>query len=61
MKYNYVGQIYQNRYYSIEVVDPIGLLNVGSYIHRNPIETKEPMVDSMENYLSIFILSILLL
>ncbi|MDW0116241.1 transposase [Sporosarcina thermotolerans] len=49
-KYNYVGQIYQNRYYSKEIVDPIGLLNVGSYIHRNPIETKEPMVDSMEQY-----------
>lgn len=49
-KYNYVGQIYQNRYYSKEIVDPIGLLNVGSYIHRNPIETKEPMVDSMDQY-----------
>ncbi|MDN4605910.1 transposase [Sporosarcina highlanderae] len=49
-KYNYVGQIYQNRYYSKEIVDSIGLLNVGSYIHRNPIETKEPMVNSMEHY-----------
>lgn len=49
-KYNYVGQIYKNRYYSKEIVDPIGLLNVGSYIHRNPIETKEPMVASMEQY-----------
>lgn len=49
-KYNYVGQIYQNRYFSKEIVDPKGLLDVGAYIHRNPIETTKPMVQCMEQY-----------
>ena len=49
-KHNYTGQIYENRYYSKEVSAPTGLLNVSAYIHRNPIETKLPMVQSMEHY-----------
>ncbi len=49
-KHNYTGQIYENRYYSKEIIDPTGLLNVGAYIHRNPIETKKPMVQAMEYY-----------
>lgn len=49
-KYNYVGQIYQNRYYSKEILDTTGLLNVSAYIHRNPIETKKPMVEQLEHY-----------
>ncbi len=49
-KHNYTGQIYENRYYSKEILDPTGLLHVSSYIHRNPIETKNPMVQSLEHY-----------
>lgn len=49
-KHRYVGQIYQNRYYSKEIDDPQGLLYVSAYIHRNPIETKQPMVEAMEHY-----------
>jgi len=49
-KHNYTGQIYENRYYSKEVIDPNSLLNVSAYIHRNPIETKTPMVEVMEHY-----------
>ncbi|MFS0576672.1 transposase [Sporosarcina sp. 179-K 3D1 HS] len=49
-RHGYVGQIYQNRYFSKEVIDATGLLQVSSYIHRNPIETKQPMVRSMELY-----------
>ena len=49
---------YENRYYSKEIIDPIGLLNVSAYIHRNPIETTKPMVNAME--LSVFFLSVLL-
>lgn len=49
-KYNYTGQIYENRYYSKEINDPVGLLNVSAYIHHNPIETKTPMVTAMEQY-----------
>ena len=49
-KYNYVGQIYQNRYFSKEIIDSQGLLDVGAYIHRNPIETTIPMVSKMELY-----------
>ncbi|MEK5067158.1 transposase [Sporosarcina sp. FSL K6-1508] len=49
-KHNYFGQIYQNRFYSKEVSDRMGLLNVGAYIHRNPIETTKPMVTALEHY-----------
>ncbi|BAQ09990.1 hypothetical protein OXB_1519 [Bacillus sp. OxB-1] len=49
-RHGYVGQIFQNRYYSKEVTGTTGLLHVSSYIHRNPIETKQPMVESMEHY-----------
>lgn len=49
-KYNYTGQLYERRYYSKEVFDSTGLLHVSSYIHANPIETKNPMVASLENY-----------
>lgn len=49
-RHDYTGQIYENRYYSKEVVDPAGLLKVSAYIHRNPIETKAPMVRVMQDY-----------
>ncbi|WP_445661434.1 transposase [Bacillus sp. FSL K6-3431] len=50
-KYNYTGQIYENRYYSKEISSPTGLLNISAYIHRNPLETKIPIVQAMEHYL----------
>lgn len=49
-KHNYTGQIYENRYYSKEIIAPVGLLHVSSYIHRNPIKTKVPMVEYLEHY-----------
>lgn len=49
-KYDYTGQIYENRYFSKEISHPISLLNVGAYIHRNPIETKIPIVRTMEQF-----------
>ena len=49
-QYDYTGQIYENRYFSEELSHPVSILNVGAYIHRNPIETKIPMVDTMEQY-----------
>lgn len=49
-KYDYTGQIYENRYFSEELTHPISILNVGAYIHRNPIETETPMVATMEQY-----------
>lgn len=49
-RHNYRGPIYEARYYAKEVMDPIGLLNIGAYIHRNPIETKIPMVKDMQYY-----------
>lgn len=49
-KYHYTGQIYENRYFSEELTHPVSLLNVGAYIHRNPIETKTPLVTAMEQY-----------
>lgn len=49
-RHNYVGQIYQNRYFSKEIADIHRLLKVSAYIHLNPIETKIPMVKSLEKY-----------
>ncbi|CAM4114872.1 transposase [Lederbergia lenta] len=50
-KYNYTGQIYESRYFSKEIGPPTGLLNVSAYIHQNPLETKIPIVQAMEQYL----------
>lgn len=49
-RYGHVGQIYQKRYFAKEVDSRLGLLTVSSYIHRNPIETKRPMVERLEQY-----------
>lgn len=49
-RHNFIGQIYQNRYFSKEIHDPLGILIVSAYIHRNPIETTTPMVKKLENY-----------
>ncbi|WP_342567634.1 transposase [Psychrobacillus sp. FSL K6-4046] len=49
-RYNHVGRIYQKRYFAKEVRSRKGLLVVSSYIHRNPIDTKKPMVDRLETY-----------
>lgn len=48
--YDYTGQIYENRYFSDELLHPISILNVSAYIHRNPIETEHPIVPKMEQY-----------
>lgn len=49
-RYNHVGRIYQKRYFAKEVNSRKGLLAVSSYIHRNPIDTKKPMVERLELY-----------
>lgn len=49
-KYRFCGQLYEKRYYADEVFSTDSLLEVSRYIHRNPIETKEPMVKQMEHY-----------
>jgi REP element-mobilizing transposase RayT len=49
-KYNYFGQLYETRYFASMVSDPIGLLNVSSYIHQNPINTSKSFVSNMESY-----------
>jgi len=49
-RHNYVGQIYQNRYFSEEIRDSTGLLKVSAYIHLNPVETKIPIVNRLEDY-----------
>ena len=42
--------LYQKRYFAKEVDSRLGLLTVSSSIHRNPIETKQPMVERLELY-----------
>ncbi|MDN3437285.1 transposase [Planococcus sp. APC 3900] len=49
-RYGHIGRIYQKRYFAKEVDSRLGLLTVSSYIHRNPIQTKQPMVERLELY-----------
>ena len=49
-RYNYVGRLYQKRYLAKEVRSRQGLLAVSRYIHRNPINTKQPLVEQLELY-----------
>ena len=49
-RYGHIGRIYQKRYFAKEVDSRLGLLTVSSYIHRNPIQTKVPMVERLEDY-----------
>ncbi|WJY26391.1 transposase [Sporosarcina trichiuri] len=49
-KYKHVGRIYQSRYFAKTVESPSALLMVSRYIHRNPIETKVPMVTELAAY-----------
>lgn len=49
-RYQHVGRIYEKRYYSALVDGPNAILSVSNYIHRNPIETKIPLVENLEDY-----------
>lgn len=49
-KYNHVGHVFQQRFNSSPILIPQDLLQVSKYIHRNPINTKQPMVTRMEDY-----------
>lgn len=49
-KYCFSGQLYEKRYFAKPIEDAEGILEVSRYIHRNPIETKTPMVDKLEHY-----------
>ena len=49
-RYRHVGQIYQGRYFSKEVDTPQAMPAVSRYIHRNPIETKIPIVKHLSEY-----------
>ena len=49
-KYRYSGFLYDSRYFAKMMTSTNDLLVVSRYIHRNPIETKVPMVDRLERY-----------
>ena len=49
-RYRHVGRIYQRRYFAKAIEDPHVLLIVSRYIHRNPLETKIPMVIDLHHY-----------
>ncbi|MBT2581184.1 transposase [Planococcus sp. ISL-109] len=49
-RYRHIGRIYQKRFFAKEVASPHGLLVVSSYIHRNPIQTTQPMVKRLSHY-----------
>ena len=50
-KYNYRGYFYESRYYSGKAITHKSILAVSRYVHRNPINTSEPMVKDMKDYL----------
>ena len=49
-KYNYSGAFYESRYYAGKAISPKSILAVSRYIHRNPINTRNPMVAEMKEY-----------
>ncbi|WP_252502142.1 transposase [Sporosarcina sp. Marseille-Q4943] len=49
-RYDHVGRIYEKRYFSKLANGLRAILDISSYIHRNPIDTKIPMVKSLEDY-----------
>lgn len=49
-KYGHVGRIYEKRYYSKEAEGPFAVHAVSRYIHRNPIDTKKPLVEQLIDY-----------
>lgn len=49
-RYNFTGRIYKRRYFAKHVDSYKGLLEVSAYIHRNPIETRVPLVAALEHY-----------
>ena len=44
------GPLFRGRYKSILVDEDSYLLQLSRYIHRNPIETRRPMVEKLEDY-----------
>lgn len=46
----HVGRIYQRRYWSKGAPTFADLLHTSGYIHRNPLETANPMVDNLSDY-----------
>lgn len=49
-RYRFQGRIYQRRFFSSEVTSFHALLEVSAYIHRNPMQTRVPMVKNLEDY-----------
>ncbi|MCM3636665.1 transposase [Sporosarcina luteola] len=49
-RYDHVGRIYEKRYFSKLANGPRAILDISSYIHRNPIETTVQKVNSLEDY-----------
>ena len=52
--YNYLrntdGSLFRGRYKAINIEASNYLLEVSRYIHRNPVETKKPLVKQLERY-----------
>lgn len=47
-RYRLKGHLFEKRYFSKEITNDHGILEVSRYIHRNPIEAK--MVANLEDY-----------
>lgn len=44
------GPLFRGRYKAINIEASSYLLEVSRYIHRNPVETKKPLVENLESY-----------
>lgn len=47
-RYRLKGHLFEKRFYSHEITDDEGILQVSRYIHRNPLEAR--MVQNLEDY-----------
>ncbi|WP_392454548.1 transposase [Chryseomicrobium aureum] len=49
-RYDFIGRIYQQRFWAFAVRTPRKVLETSAYIHRNPIQTQVPMVENLKDY-----------
>jgi putative transposase len=47
-RYRLKGHLFEKRFYSHEITEDEGILQVSRYIHRNPLEAR--MVQNLEDY-----------
>ncbi|MFJ7825326.1 transposase [Psychrobacillus sp. NPDC096623] len=49
-KYKFIGQLYETRYYTNMISEPLELLKVSKYIHQNHLFVQRTFLDKLDNY-----------